>query len=55
MTSSCCLGIWADSSTGFWAVCKGSYGARGRFGKIEAAAYAGKEIQNVQYGVTFTW
>lgn len=29
----CCLGIWSDSSIAFWAVCKGSYGARGRFVK----------------------
>lgn len=38
VTSSCCLGIGSDSSVGFWAVCKGSYGARGRFAKTEAAA-----------------
>lgn len=39
----------------FWAVWKGSYGARERFVKVEAAEFAGKETQNVQYGVTFTW
>lgn len=55
MASSCCLGIWSDRSSGFWAVWEGSYRTRGRFVKVEAAEFAGKETQNVQYGVTFTW
>lgn len=54
MASRCCSGIWSDSSIGFRAVCNVGYGTRGRFAEMEAAAYAGKEIQNIQYGVTFT-